>query len=155
MTPETATVVAAAIGAVATIGAAFAGKSWGSRGKKAGLESTSAEIDLNGTTWVGDYQDTDADGNVQSYSGSIEFRQFGSRVTGEGRSNGRKWLLEGVISNRKVCYVYVGQGGNSVSIGTSNLELDGSGDNLIGQWAGWAPDGTKLEPQQLRLHKQR
>lgn len=153
MTAESATIVVAVIGAVATITAALIGKSWGSRGKKAGLESMTTELDLDRTTWVGDYKDQDASGPQQQYSGHIEFRQFGSRIVGEGHSEGRKWLIEGVVYHRKLCYVYVGVDRNPVSVGTANLEIDSSGNTLGGQWTGWAPEGTKLNPQKISLRK--
>ncbi|MGF1593829.1 MAG: hypothetical protein ACFCUW_11150 [Kiloniellaceae bacterium] len=157
MTPETATIVTSIIGAVGTILAAFIGvrfgKSRGSRGKKAGLESMSTEMNLDGTTWVGGYQDQVANGALTQQRGTIEFRQYGSRIVGEGQSEARKWLIEGVAYHRKICYVYVGVDRNPVSIGTANLELNAGGDELSGQWTGWAPDGTRLVPQQLRLLK--
>lgn len=155
MSAETATIVVALIGAIATIGGALIGKSWGSRGKQAGLGSMTTELSLDGTTWIGDYKDTDASGVTKEYQGSIEFHQSGSRIVGEGISEGRKWLLEGVIYKSKVCYVYVGVDPNPVSIGTTNLEIDATGTTLDGFWTGWSPDGIKRSPQELSLQKRK
>lgn len=153
MTAEAATVLASVIGSIATISAALIGKSWGARGKKSGLGSLTTELNLDRTIWVGDYKDSDGPGSTKPYSGSIEFRQYGSRVVGEGTSEGRKWLIEGVVYQRKLCYVYVGVDKNPVSIGSVNLQIDNSGNNLDGQWTGWAPDGAKPQPQELHLKK--
>ena len=113
------------------------------------------ELKLDQTSWEAEYEDMDADGQPTTQLGWIDFRQFGSRITGEGRSakEDRKWVVEGVGLKRRLCYVYVDPNPNVLSVGATTVELSGDGSRMEGQWSGWSPDGNKLEPRRITFTK--
>ncbi len=115
------------------------------------------ELRLDNTTWKGEYQDVGAGGRQTTGSGFVTFHQDGSRITGEASAAEarRKWLIEGVAYKGRLCYIYVDNNPNVVSIGTSCFELQPSGDQLVGYWTGWSPDGSRFEPRPITLIKEK
>lgn len=141
---------------LATLGATFfGGKSFGGRGKKRAFEHLDTELRLDTTKWKGEYEDVASDGTAEEHAGWVTFRQYGSRIAGEAQAadEHRKWLIEGIAYKDRLCYVYVDSDPNITSIGTASFELGPSGDKLLGQWTGWSPDGTKLDPRRIQLTK--
>lgn len=115
------------------------------------------ELQIDNTTWKGEYQDVGEGGRQTTGSGYVTFHQFGSRITGEANAaeTRRKWLLEGVAYKGRLCYIYVDNDPNVVSIGTSCFELKPSGDKLVGYWTGWSPDGSRFEPRPITLTREK
>jgi hypothetical protein len=113
------------------------------------------ELELDNTTWKGEYQDVGEAGAQTTRSGFVTFHQSGSRITGDASAAeaSRKWLIEGVAYKGRLCYIYVDNDPNVVSIGTSCFELEPSGDKLVGYWTGWSPDGSRFEPRRITLTK--
>lgn len=157
MQAETATIIASVIAVIGPIVAAIvankSGRRSGAIGKHKGIEGLPTEMDLHGTRWTGEYLAHNREGEEGTYSITAEFKQYGGHVVGEGSGNGRKWMIEGVISHRRLCYVYVDTDPNRFSIGASALCLDPGGKKLEGVWVGWAPSGKRLTPQKLTLNK--
>ena len=149
LTDPDATIVAAVIMVVGMVTAAFITCHLSVKGKQKGFEKLVTELRLHKTTWKGEYWDPEGD----KHDGIVEFKQFGSRVVGEAREDGRKWLIEGLASKGRLCYVYVDvdQGTNRLSLGTSILEMDSSGKKMVGRWMGWSPDGERFDPSKLVL----
>lgn len=117
------------------------------------FDKLATELRLDGTTWKGEYEDVGEGGSSTSRFGSVDFRQYGSRIVGEARDSERKWLVEGIAYKSRLCYIYVDSDPNVVSIGTAAFELSTAGNRLEGQWIGWAPDGTRFEPRRIVLTK--
>jgi hypothetical protein len=161
---------------VAIVGAVFTyqlGKSKGEEGKKPGFDQIYTDLKLNGTKWQVSYEDFDPEASDSSNAGSdkkkpipkslptppqkvanVEFRQFGSRIVGEGYdSDGRKWIIEGAAANRRLCYIYYDTGGQRLSFGTVLVELDNFGTQMRGQWMGWAPESNNPRPYPVTLRK--
>jgi hypothetical protein len=115
------------------------------------FDRLATEVRLDGTTWQGEYEDVGEEGLSTTRLGYVDFHQDGSRIVGEGRDKDRRWLIEGIAYKSRICYIYVDSDPNVVSIGTATFQLDASGKRLNGQWIGWAPDGTRLEPRRITL----
>ncbi len=150
--PGLATIIAPIITA---IGGLLAGGKFGGRGKKRGLGKLPADINIDKTTWVGSYEDIGTSGEKQTYVTQVKFRQFGSRIVGDvlDDEGSYTWSIEGLVHRGKICYVYVANNRNIVSTGAVTLELGPDGKTLRGQWAGWSPEGVRLEPQTVSLKK--
>jgi len=149
--PGLAAIVAAALPVIGGL----VGRTVGSRGKKKGFARLETELRIDGTSWRGEYTDqNDAQGKPQR-TGRIDFKQYGSRVVGEALSldESRKWILEGVLAQRRLCYVYVDSDHATLSLGTAVLEMNDAGDQLEGSWIGWSPDGARMTPQRVRLNR--
>lgn len=149
------------------------GKSKGEEGKKPGFDQIYTDLKLDGTKWQVSYEDFDPASSGSSNAGNgkkqpvpkslpappqkaanVEFRQFGSRIVGEGYdSDGRKWIIEGAAANRRLCYIYYDTGGQRLSFGTVLVELDNSGTQMRGQWMGWAPESNNPRPYPVTLKK--
>lgn len=123
--------------------------------KHDGFDSLQTEYELNDTTWSGYFVEINEDGKPEKNEGFITFNQEGSRILGRGYSKGYEWLVEGVIYKGLLCYIYIGSDPNATSIGATTLQLDESGTVLSGQWSGWTPDGEKLDPQEIKLTRQK
>ncbi len=120
------------------------------------FEGLETGVDLDRTVFRGEYEDhVDPRGEWLGV-GRLEFRQDGSRIVGKAWSEDeqRTWLLEGAVSNRRLCYVYIDAETNRRSVGAAVLELNDSGEFFEGLWIGWSPEGTRLEPQRIRLIKE-
>lgn len=117
------------------------------------FDNLETEVRLDGTTWRGEYEDVGEGGSSTTRFGSVDFHQYGSRIVGEGRDSERRWLIEGIAYKSRLCYIYVDSDPNVVSIGTAAFQLNSAGNQLEGQWIGWAPDGTRFEPRRILLTK--
>ena len=153
----TAAIITGIFGILSTVVATFIAHKRGSRGKERVFEDLETELKLDRTTWRGEYQDVASDGSQVQSSGLIDFRQYGSRITGQAQSSdaGRVWIVEGIAYKGRLCYVYVDKNPNVTSIGTASFELSPTGEQLIGQWVGWSPDGGKFAPRSAILTKVR
>lgn len=146
--------LALAVGLILATYTYYLGVSKGAEGKKAGFENIPTDVKLDGSKWKVEYEDIDALGAPMKSAATLEFNQFGSRIVGEGwDSEGRHWIVEGAIAERRICYIYYDRGGKVFSIGTVILEYQSSGNEMSGQWAGWGPSLNDLKPRKVTLKR--
>lgn len=142
-----ASIVAAVLGVVG-------GYDWGKTGKKPAFDAIPTHVKLHKTRWEVIYKDVGPARGPVERSAIINFEQFNSRIVGEGQdTSGRKWIVEGATADRRVCYIYYEPGGQRLSFGTVLLEMSNDGKEMNGQWSGWAPEGGKLEPREVKLSR--
>lgn len=130
------------------------GEAEGKKGKKPDFDQIPTQgASLDKTTWRVVYADISPPkkGSVEK-SALITFEQVGSRIVGEGQdTEGRRWIVEGATAERRVCYIYYEPNVQRLSFGTVYLEKTDDGKEMNGQWAGWAPEGGKLQPRKVKL----
>ena len=153
------------------------GQAKGSEGKKPGFENIPTLVNLKGTRWKVSYEDFDPDAIVSSPTpdkkpsairkdspitlptplvkfATAEFDQFGSRITGEVTDlEGRRWIMEGAVAERRVCYIYYDAGGQRLSFGSVCLVMANDFKTMTGQWSGWAPESNQPQPRKVTLTK--
>lgn len=112
-------------------------------------------VSIHDTDWEATYADNDP--QKPRKAGSVHFEQFGNRLVGKGSvpSEHRTWMIEGVISNRRVCYMYHDDDPKRVSFGTAMLEFDRKGDTLTGVWNGWSPSGDQFSDLAITLTRRK
>lgn len=154
----------------------YSGKSKGADEQKTAFDQIATELNLDKTKWQVSYEDValtkpDPSGPpppkrrepnkptttetppLTTKVATLEFTQKGSRILGEGRDmSGRRWIVEGAASKRRVCYIYIDPGGDRLSMGAVLLEQDNSGQ-MAGQWLGWSPESNALSPRRVTLKK--
>jgi hypothetical protein len=110
-----------------------------------------AAFNIHDTEWDGIYTGTDG----EEWTGVVSFKQYGRRLVGKGVASAshRSWAIEGVLNNRRICYVYHDNDPAIDSFGTTMLEFNGAGDELTGTWNGWAPDGAQFGDLPIRFVK--
>ncbi len=108
-------------------------------------------FNIHDTEWDGTYTGTDGEQGC----GVVLFKQHGSRLVGKGvdMPNHRSWAIEGVLNNRRICYVYHDDDPAIDSFGTTMLEFDGTGEKLTGKWNGWTPDGEQFHDLPIKFVK--
>lgn len=132
----------------------FIGRKQGAQGKKAGFAEVATTVKLDNTKWKVEYEDIDDRGNTIQRTANLKFKQFGSRIVGEGSDGeGREWIVEGAAAERRVCYIYRDTKSNRLSFGSDLLEMDNTGNRMTGLWIGWSPQFNTLEPRPLTLTK--
>lgn len=127
------------------------GKRIGAHTRSERFNQLPSALRLNGTEWDVCFTEF-GQGPARKHTGWMRFRQYDSRVIGQGEDDlGRSWTAEGVVYRDKLCYVVLDADGSGRSLGTVMVDRQDSTGVLEGMRCVWSPDQNAVSVQPIRL----
>lgn len=131
------------------------GKRIGDPSRSEVFEDLPGRMTLANTTWSVLLDDLADDGHTIQRQARLQFRQFGSRVIGEGTDDaGHRWTVEGSVMQRRLCCLFHRQQPHHTEqLGSALVEMAPSGNEMNGLRTAWPSSGESFSVQRIHLSR--
>ena len=127
------------------------GKRIGSLSRSDRFNRLASSLSLGGSEWGVSFDDFESG---EQHSSWIRFRQFDTRVIGEGEdAEGRRCSAEGVVMQDKLCYIFLDRGRSDQLLGTVMVDMNDAGDLMTGMRCSWSVDQGAVALSAIRLQR--